>query len=135
GALVGAPFAVAAYVVLSRAYPLGGPELPAPTASPWKVMAELAAEGAAAMPPGAGSASLIAFAGGVALTLLERTAARRFVPSPFAMGLACMLGAAPAFTMAAGAFAYVVLGRARPEWMREYGASVAAGGIVGEALA
>jgi len=135
GALVGAPFAAGAYVMLTHAYQLGGTELPAPTASPWKVMAELVSEGAAAIPPLAGTASLVAFGVGVALTLLDRTRVARFVPSGFAIGLALILGAAPAFTMAAGALLYLVLARWRPGWTAEYGQSVAAGGVVGEALA
>jgi uncharacterized oligopeptide transporter (OPT) family protein len=135
GALVGAPFAAGAYVMLTRAYQLGGTELPAPTASPWIVMADLVSQGAAAIPPFAGTASLVAFGVGVALTFLDRTRIARFVPSGFAMGLALVLGAAPSFTMAAGALFYVILARWRPGWTAEYGPSVAAGGVVGEALA
>ncbi|HEX9297994.1 MAG TPA: OPT/YSL family transporter, partial [Polyangiaceae bacterium] len=51
GALVGAPAAVAAYVLLNRAYQLGGADLAAPTASPWRVLAELIGQGTAGMPP------------------------------------------------------------------------------------
>jgi uncharacterized oligopeptide transporter (OPT) family protein len=135
GALVGAPFAAGAYVMLTHAYQLGGIELPAPTASPWRVMADLVSEGATAIPPFAGTASIVAFGVGVALTLLDRTRIARFVPSGFAMGLTLILGAAPAFTMAAGALLYLGLARWQPGWTAEYGASVAAGGVVGEALA
>jgi uncharacterized oligopeptide transporter (OPT) family protein len=134
GALVGAPFAVGAYAMLTSAYHLGGTDLPAPTATPWKVLAELIGRGTASIPPYAGTASLIAAAVGVGLTLLERTRAARFLPSVFATGLAFVLGAAPAFTMAAGALAHALLKRARPEWTREYAQSFAAGGLVGEAI-
>jgi len=44
------------------------------------------------------------------------------------------LGAGPAFTMAAGALVLAIVARARPAWADEYGSSVAAGGLVGEAL-
>ncbi|HEX9294196.1 MAG TPA: OPT/YSL family transporter, partial [Polyangiaceae bacterium] len=57
-----------------------------------------------------------------------------FVPSPFAMGLAFVLGGAPAFTMALGALAHMVARRLRPAWTDEYASSIAAGGLVGEAL-
>jgi uncharacterized oligopeptide transporter (OPT) family protein len=134
GALVGAPAAVLAYDVLSRAYEIGGAELPAPTASPWKVVAELIGQGTAGIPPAAETASLVAAAVGVVLTLLERTRAGAFVPSPLGMGLALVLGGAPAFTMAAGALAHALLRRWRPAWTEEYVASIAAGGLVGEAL-
>ncbi len=134
GALVGAPAAVAAYVMLTRAYALGGPELPAPTAAGFKVMAELIGQGTAALPAQAGTASLAACGVGAALTLLERTRVGRFVPSPLAMGLALVLGAGPAFTMAAGALVLAIVARARPAWANEYGSSVAAVGLVGEAL-
>jgi uncharacterized oligopeptide transporter (OPT) family protein len=71
---------------------------------------------------------------GAVLTLLERTPRARFVPSVFAMGLAFVLGAAPAFTMAAGSLALAIIKRARPAWAREFAQSFAAGGLVGEAL-
>ena len=60
---------------------------------------------------------------GLAMTLMDS-----------AMGLAFVLGAAPAFTMAAGALVHAILKRARPEWTREYAQSFAAGGLVGEAI-
>jgi uncharacterized oligopeptide transporter (OPT) family protein len=135
GALVGAPFAALAYVVLTRAYPLGQPELPAPTALPWRVLAELTAEGSRVLPPYAATAAIVAMLLGVALTLLERTRFGRFVPSPVAVGLAFVLGGAPAFTMAAGALTHAILERSRPSWTEQYASSIAAGGLVGEALA
>jgi uncharacterized oligopeptide transporter (OPT) family protein len=134
GALVGAPCAVLAYDMLTRAYEIGGAELPAPTASPWKIVAELIGQGTAGVPAGAGTASLVAAAFGVALTLLERTRSLRSLPSPLGMGLAFVLGGAPSFTIAAGALAHALLRRARPAWTDEYAAPIAAGGLVGEAL-
>jgi uncharacterized oligopeptide transporter (OPT) family protein len=134
GALVGAPFAVGAYAMLTSAYTVGGADLPAPTATPWKVLAELIANGTAGIPLYAGTASVIAMMIGAVLTLLERTPRARFVPSVFAMGLAFVLGAAPAFTMAAGSLALAIIKRARPAWAREFAQSFAAGGLVGEAL-
>jgi uncharacterized oligopeptide transporter (OPT) family protein len=134
GALVGTPFAVGAYAMLTSAYDVGGADLPAPTASPWKVLADLIGHGTASIPPHAGTASLVAAALGVVLTLLERTRLAQFLPSVFAMGLAFVLGAAPAFTMAAGSLVHAILKRAYPKWTREYVQSFAAGGLVGEAL-
>jgi uncharacterized oligopeptide transporter (OPT) family protein len=134
GALVGAPFAAGAYALLTRAYAVGSAELPAPTATPWKVLAELIGQGTAVIPEHAGTAALIAAAAGVALTLLERTPVARFSPSVFAIGLAFVIGAAPALTMAAGALAHAILKRVSPEWTREYAQSAAAGGLVGEAI-
>jgi len=134
GALIGAPFAATAYVVLTRAHALGGAELPAPTASPWKVTAELVAHGTAGIPALAGVASLVGLVLGVSLVLLERTRVSRFVPSPLAVGLAFLLGASAAFTMAAGALVRAVLQRAKPKWAEDYGSSIAVGGLVGEAL-
>jgi uncharacterized oligopeptide transporter (OPT) family protein len=134
GALVGTPFAVGAYLMLTSAYDVGGADLPAPTASPWKVLADLIGHGTASIPPHAGTASLVAAALGIVLTLLERTRLARFMPSVFAMGLAFVLGAAPAFTMAAGSLVHAILKRAYPQWTREYAQSFAAGGLVGEAL-
>jgi uncharacterized oligopeptide transporter (OPT) family protein len=134
GALVGTPFAVGAYAMLTGAYQVGGADLPAPTATPWKVLAELIGQGTASIPLYAGTASVVAAALGVLLSLLERTRAARFVPSVFAMGLAFVLGAAPAFTMAAGALVHAILKRAYPDGTREYAQSFAAGGLVGEAF-
>jgi uncharacterized oligopeptide transporter (OPT) family protein len=134
GALIGTPFAVGAYAMLTRAYQVGGADLPAPTATPWKVLAELIGQGTASIPSYAGAAALVAVAIGVLLTWLERTRGARFVPSVFAMGLALVLGAAPAFTMAAGALVHAILKRLYPDWAREYAQSFAAGGLVGEAI-
>jgi uncharacterized oligopeptide transporter (OPT) family protein len=134
GALVGAPCAVLAYDMLSQAYAIGGAELPAPTASPWKVVAELIGQGTTGVPAGAGTASLVAAGAGVVLTLLERTPIARFVPSALGVGLAFVLGGSPAFTMAAGTLAHALLRRARPTWTEDYVPSIAAGGLVGEAL-
>jgi uncharacterized oligopeptide transporter (OPT) family protein len=134
GALIGAPFAAGAYSMLTRAYDIGGADLPAPTATPWKVLAELIGQGTAAIPPYAGTAAIVAGAVGVVLTLLERTRVSRFLPSVFAIGLAFVLGAAPALTMAAGALAQAILKRVSPDFSREYAQSAAAGGLVGEAI-
>jgi uncharacterized oligopeptide transporter (OPT) family protein len=134
GAIVGTPFAVGAYAMLTSAYQVGGTALPAPTATPWKVLAELIGQGTASIPPYAGTASLVAAALGVSLALLERTRAARFIPSVFAMGLAFVLGAAPSFTMAAGALVHALLKRVYPDKTREYAQSFAAGGLVGEAI-
>jgi uncharacterized oligopeptide transporter (OPT) family protein len=134
GAIWGAPFAAGAYAMLTRAYAVGGAELPAPTATPWRVLAELIGQGTAAIPEHAGTAAILAATVGVAVTLLERTRLSRFLPSVFAMGLAFVIGAAPALTMAAGALAHAILKRVAPRWTREYAQSAAAGGLVGEAI-
>ncbi len=135
GAAVGLVVLVPAYRLLVHAYGLGSPLLPAPAALGWKALAEVAAEGTRALPPGALEASAIALGCGIALALLERTRAGRFLPSPFALSVALLVPATASAAILFGALARAWLARARPGLEERVGAAAASGAIAGEAVA
>ncbi len=134
GALAGLIVALPAYVLIKRAYGLGSAVLPAPGALGWKALAELSENGTAALPGGAGLACAVAAALGIVLSLLERTRAGRFVPSPFALAAAFLLPATTSVTIALGGLLWLALSRRNPAGAERYAASAAAGGIAGESL-
>jgi uncharacterized oligopeptide transporter (OPT) family protein len=134
GALVGTAVAMPAYALLTASHPLGGSSLPAPAALGWKALAELAANGAAAIPPGAGLACAVGAGLGTALALLEQTRLHRWVPSPMALGVAFVLPATTSAAMAIGSILPLAV-RRRDAAGEPLASSMAAGGIAGEALA
>jgi uncharacterized oligopeptide transporter (OPT) family protein len=134
GVGLGALVVVPTYLILSRAYVIGSALLPAPTASAWKAMVELLRGGSAAFPPYARSAAVIAGATGVALVLLERTRAKRWLPSPVAMGVGFLAPASYAVTICAGSLALAWARARRAAESELYGAPIAAGAIAGESL-
>jgi uncharacterized oligopeptide transporter (OPT) family protein len=140
GAMAGALAGSAAYLILipDPATMLITPEWPAPAVATWKAVAEIFAEGFAAMPPASPWAMLIAGALGVALAIADKTVAgpaRRLIPSASAMGLAFILPANNSFSMFFGAVAAAVAHRVAPSWSARFVVVIAAGLIAGESLA
>jgi uncharacterized oligopeptide transporter (OPT) family protein len=134
GLVVGAAVVVPVYAVIVRAYGLGTPVMPAPAATSWKATAEAVQLGTSAMPPGAGVASVIALAVGVALTLLSRTRAARYLPSAVPLGIAFLIPAPLGGAIFLGGMVFAVLRSVRPKWTDQYVPSLAAGAIAGESL-
>ena len=134
GAAFGAIVAVPAYVVIVRAFGLGSNALPAPGALAFKAVAEGATGGVAALPPYAAVVSLVAFALGALLTLLQRLRKLRFVPSPAAMGIGMLVPASYGVTLFLGAAASAIVARRWRAWAEALLQSLAAGAIAGEAL-
>nr|WP_176068522.1 OPT/YSL family transporter [Anaeromyxobacter diazotrophicus] len=135
GTAVGAAVAVPAYLLLARSQGLGTAALPVPGALPWKAIAETAAGGLAAMPPGAGVAAAVAFAAGAALELLGRTRAARFLPAAGAVGMGFIAPAHYAAAIAAGALAGAAWRALRPARAGALVPLVGAGAIAGESIA
>jgi OPT family oligopeptide transporter len=134
GLVVGAAVVVPVYALVVRAYGLGTPVMPAPGATTWKATAEAVQLGTGAMPPGAAVASMIAFTAGVALTLLGRTRAARYLPSAIPLGIAFLIPAPLGGAIFLGGMVFAVLRAVRPRWTDQYVASLAAGAIAGESL-
>jgi uncharacterized oligopeptide transporter (OPT) family protein len=134
GAVVGLLVSIPAYSLMKNLYGIGTERLPAPGALPWKALAELAESGAAALPPGAGLACLWAAGIGVLLSLLERTRAARFIPSPMALAVAFMIPATISGAIALGSVVWLVLYRRPPADAERIASSTAAGGIAGESI-
>jgi uncharacterized oligopeptide transporter (OPT) family protein len=135
GTAVGAALAVPAYLLLARSHGIGTAALPVPGALPWKAIAEAAAGGLAALPPGAVGAAALAFGVGVALELLGRRRSGRFLPAPGAMGMGFIAPAHYAATIAAGALAGAAWRALRPARACALLPVVGAGAIAGESIA
>jgi len=134
GLLVGAAVVVPVYSLIASVYGLGTPVMPAPGAISWKATAEAVQLGTTAMPNGAGWATVVAFAVGVALTLLGSTRATRFLPSAVPLGIAFLIPAPLGGAIFIGSMAFAILGALRPQWTEQYVPSLAAGAIAGESL-
>ena len=133
GALAGLLVALPAYAIIGKVQGLGSAALPAPSALPWKALAAVAEQGAAALPPWAAGASLVAGVVAAAITLLERTRAAPWLPSVVGLSVAFLVPATVATTVGLGAIAWWLTCRARPA-LTPWGAAAAAGTISGEAL-
>jgi uncharacterized oligopeptide transporter (OPT) family protein len=71
---------------------------------------------------------------GVALTLLGRTRAARYLPSAVPLGIAFLIPAPLGGAIFLGGMAFAVLRSVRPKWTDQYVPSLAAGAIAGESL-
>jgi OPT family oligopeptide transporter len=134
GLLVGAVVSVPVYSLIIQVYGLGTTVMPAPGAISWKATAEAVQLGTTAMPNGAGWATVVAFALGVALTLLGQTRVARFLPSAVPLGIAFLLPAALGGAIFMGSMAFAILRALRPQWTEQHAPSLAAGAIAGESL-
>ena len=134
GLLVGAAVVVPVYGLVVSVYGIGTPVMPAPSAISWKATADAVQLGTTAMPNGAGWATVVAFAVGVALTLIRRTRVARFLPSAIPLGIAFLLPASLGGAIFMGSMAFAILRALRPQWTERYVASLAAGAIAGESL-
>lgn len=130
GALVVAPV----YALLTSAYGLGSDMLPASAPQSWKATAQAVSGGLDAMPKGAPLAALIAAILGVVLTLVENSRAGRFFPSAIGIGIAFLIPASYSITLAIGAIGFALAQRRWRSATDEQGATLAAGGIAGEAV-
>jgi len=134
GAAVGSIAAVPIFFALTGAYGIGTESMPAPSAVSWSGMAQLFSKGFAALPPSA----LFGIVGGVILgimlTLLERTKIRKFVPSPYGMGIAMIMPVDFSIMIFLGAMIKLLLDKKFAGWMEEYSISLASGLIVGESI-
>jgi uncharacterized oligopeptide transporter (OPT) family protein len=130
----GALVVVPVYALLTNAYGLGSDMLPASAPQSWKATAQAVSAGIDAMPTGAPLAALIGALTGIALTIVERTRFVRFVPSPIGIGIAFLIPASYSITLAIGAIGFALAQRRWPRRTDEHGATIAAGGIAGEAV-
>lgn len=134
GVIVGALTAVLVLGVLTKAYPLGSDEMPAPGALPWKGVAELLAHGTAALPAFGAVAILVGALLGIILTLIERTSFGKYVPSPFGLGIGLVLPGFYSCTIFLASFVGSLLEKRFGSWSGTYLTAIASGGIAGEAI-
>jgi uncharacterized oligopeptide transporter (OPT) family protein len=135
GCLVGSLTAVPAYLLIVRAYGIATVAIPAPAALSWRATAEAVQHGFGTLPPHAPMAALIGFGVGLVITLLGRTRAARFLPSPAAMGIAMLTPFSISMSAAVGGLVLLVARRlSRSSDAEANIMAVAAGGIAGESL-
>ena len=112
-------------------------EWAAPAVLAWKTVAELFRDGLEAMPAMAPQAMAIGGIAGVVLAVLEKVLsedARKWVPSPGAMGLALVIPAYYAVSMFLGGVLSVIGHRIDRKWARAFIVVIASGIIAGESL-
>jgi len=113
------------------------PEWPAPAVAVWKAVAEILAQGIAAIPPGAVTAMVVAAILGLALAVGERTMAprlARWLPSAPAIGLAFVIPAWNSLSLFVGALGASLLARTASGWAKGGLIALAAGLVAGESL-
>lgn len=135
GTGVGALVSALAYAAIARAGGTAGLRLAVPNAQQWRALAELAATGASALPPGAGVAGAAALAVGIGLSLLAVTGLSRFLPEATALGIGMLLPVNAAAAAFAGAAALEIWRRIRPASHEQFANVVAAGVVAGESVA
>jgi hypothetical protein len=133
GSLVSAPVY---NILVPTAEVLGTDKLPAPAAQTWAGVALLLSNGLQALPVSARWGLFWGGLLGIVLTLLERSfpKARRFMPSPTAMGIAFVIPAFNSVSMFLGAFLAWILEKRTPAFGEAYTVPVASGLIAGESL-
>ncbi|QSQ20332.1 OPT/YSL family transporter [Pyxidicoccus parkwayensis] len=134
GVLAGSLVAVPAYLLLAKAYGLGSQALPAPFATQFRAVAELAVRGLDGMPPYAGLAAGVAAAVGAGLTLAARSRAAKWLPLPLAMGIGFILPAFYAVSIFLGSVGMALARRRWPDATDRNTAPLGAGAIAGESL-
>jgi uncharacterized oligopeptide transporter (OPT) family protein len=133
GALVVAP---AFALLVPSADVLGTPDLPAPAVMVWASVSKVMAGGADGLSPVARALGLAGLAVGAALALLERWLPkhRAFVPSAAGLGMAMVMPASTALTMALGAVIGAIVRARRPAAVEPTLTPLASGAIAGESL-
>jgi uncharacterized oligopeptide transporter (OPT) family protein len=135
GVPVGAIAVAVVYPAARARFGVGGEGgLTSPISVKWAGFAELLSRGFGALPPSAFAALWIALAVGLLLTLGEATRARRWIPSPTAIGIGMLIPATAVVPMVVGGIAGAVWRRADPARESVFATPLASGFITGEAL-
>jgi len=134
GVAVGAIFAVPIFYALINAYGLASANLPAPGAQGWSGMAKVLSQGFSFLPAYADIGIICGAILGILLALLERTKIKKYVPSPFGLGIGMFFPAFFSVSIFLGSVVKFILEKIFPKWMEEYSISVASGAIIGEGI-
>jgi putative OPT family oligopeptide transporter len=134
GVAVGSVVAIPIFFALTGAFGIGTDAMPAPSAVSWSGMAQLFSKGFAALPPYTLIGVIAGVIVGILLSLLENGKLRRFVPSPYGMGIAMIMPADFSIMIFLGAMVKLLLDKKFPRWMEDYSISLASGLIVGESI-
>lgn len=135
GIFSGVFLCIPAYRLVTSAYPLGSPDLPAPAAQAWKAVAELLAMGTSALPPMAFEAIIGGVIFGCTVPLLRRIdALKPYVPSGLAVGIAFIIPAYYSIVIFLGAMILIIWKRIDNDSFERLGFAVASGMVAGEGI-
>ncbi|WP_375769960.1 OPT/YSL family transporter [Archangium gephyra] len=138
GCVVGSALIVPVfYLLVPDVSAISEERFPAPPGFIVAGVARVLSSGLAGLPDASRWGALVGALLGVVLVLLERFAperARRFVPSPIALGIAFVLPASTSLSVFLGAVAAALLARARPALADAATVPLASGLIAGESL-
>lgn len=134
GVVIGTCVALPVFYLLTSAYPVGSPELPAPAGVSWSGLANILVEGFAALPPYSATGVYIGIFLGVLLTIGGNTGMKRYLPSPIGIGVAMLLPAYLSISIFAGAMVAAFMKKTTPGWWETYSIPLASGLIAGEAI-
>lgn len=137
GVLAGGLVVVPVFLLLvPNASVLGTEKWPAPAAQVWRGVAELLSRGIGSLHPTARIGLLVGSVVGILLPLLERwfPKHKNWIPAPTGLGIAFTINGYNAVMMFIGAFAALMLSKARPAVHEEYTVPVSSGIIAGESL-
>jgi OPT family oligopeptide transporter len=134
GVAAGAIAAVPIFFALTEAFGLGSEALQAPSAMAWSGMAQLLSKGFDALPQYTLTGVTIGVIAGILLSFLENTNLRKFVPSPFGLGIAMMITPDVSIMIFLGAMTKLVLDKRLSRWMEDYSIPLASGLLVGESI-
>lgn len=135
GILSGVFFCIPAYYLVTKAYKLGSPDLPAPAAQAWKAVAELLAKGSAALPPMALKAMILGAIFGCLIPILRKVEALKpYIPSGLAIGIAFIIPAYYSIVIFFGAMIMVVWQKIDKDNFSRLGFAVASGMVAGEGI-
>jgi len=135
GVFAGVLSIVAVYMVLTGAYDVPGPDFSGPSVQSWYAVAKVLSEGLSSLPAGTAWAVLIAAGLGVGLTLAGRSKRiGRWIPSPVALGIACLIRPQYSVSLWLGALLANIWARKNPGKSEKFGPALAAGLIAGEGI-
>ncbi len=134
GVLTGSLIAVITYLAVTRTYGLGSEAMPAPGALPWSGMAKLLAEGSVALPPFSLTAAMIGVVAGILISLLEKSRAGKFLPSPFGLGIGLVVPGFISLSICLVTVIGFVLEKKFVNFSSRYQVPIASGAIAGEAI-
>jgi OPT family oligopeptide transporter len=134
GVTIGSIIAVPIFFAVTGAYGLATETMPAPSAVSWSGMAELLSKGFSALSPYTIIGVICGIISGMLLSTLEHTRLKKFLPSPFVIGIGIFLPAFFSITIFLGSIIRWVLEKKYANWVAFYGVSLASGAIVGESV-
>ena len=135
GVVVGAVAAVPVFLLMTSAYKIGTPDLPAPAAVVWKSLAEVVANGIDALPRYSVQAGAIGLILGAMLAVMEKSERyAKYSLSATGVGIAMVVPAYYCVSMFLGSMVKLYLDRRHKDFSDEYVFPVASGTIAGEGV-